>query len=222
MTPAVSRETPLPPSSAAAIFGDGLEQAVRYAELLCSAGVERGLIGPREVSRIWERHLLNCAVAADVAPPGASVADVGSGAGLPGLVWAIQRPDLAITLIEPMLRRTRFLGEAVQRLGVPQVDVVRARAEEFSPTRRFDLVTARAVAPLERLVRWCVPLVRPGGIVAAFKGDNAQEELEAASSTLRRLGATDSRIEIYGGTVMEFPTRMVVLRVTPPDGESPS
>lgn len=214
MTPAVSRETPPPPSSAAAVFGVALSQAARYAELLSSIGVERGLIGPREVPRIWDRHLLNCGVAATLPSSGSSVGDVGSGAGLPGLIWALQRPDISVTLIEPKLRRAQFLAEAVASLGVRNVDVLRARAEELHRRRRFDLVTARAVAPLERLSRWCIPLVRAGGAFAAFKGDGAQQELETASSTLRRLGATDARVETYGEGVMEFPTRVVVLTVT--------
>jgi 16S rRNA (guanine527-N7)-methyltransferase len=213
VTSAVSRETPPPPAAAAAVFGDSLERAVDYAGLLASIGVERGLLGPREVPRIWDRHLLNCAVAASIPSTGSQVADVGSGAGLPGLVWAIQRPDLAVTLIEPMLRRVRFLEEAVEDLGLANAEVVRARAEELHPGRRFDVVTARAVAPLERLGRWCLPLVQPGGTLAAFKGENAQAELEAAASTLRRLGATDSRVATYGEDVMEFPTRVVLVSV---------
>jgi 16S rRNA (guanine527-N7)-methyltransferase len=213
VTSAVSRETPPPPAAAAAVFGDSLERAVDYAGLLASIGVERGLLGPREVPRIWDRHLLNCAVAASIPSSGSQVADVGSGAGLPGLVWAIQRPDLAVTLLEPMLRRVRFLEEAVEDLDLANAEVVRARAEELHPVRRFDVVTARAVAPLERLGRWCLPLVQPGGTLAAFKGENAQAELEAAASTLRRLGATDSRVATYGEDVMEFPTRVVLVSV---------
>jgi 16S rRNA (guanine527-N7)-methyltransferase len=216
VTPAVSRETPPPPSSAAAVFGESLDPVERYAELLATTGVERGLIGPREVPRIWDRHLLNCGVVAALPARASTAADVGSGAGLPGMVWALQRPDVALTLIEPKLRRAQFLDEVVEALGISNVEVLRARAEELRQGRRFDLVTARAVAPLERLARWCVPLVRPGGVLAAFKGDGAQEELEAASSTLRRLGATDARVEIYGETVMKFPTRVVLATVTQP------
>lgn len=214
MTPAVSRETPAPPPAAAAVFAEELPGAIGYAELLASDGVERGLIGPREVPRLWERHLLNCAVAADVAPEGSRVADVGSGAGLPGVVWAIRRPDLTVTLIEPMLRRVRFLEEAVEALGLRNVSVLRARAEELHGRHRFDVVTARALAPLERLARWCAPLVRPGGLLAAVKGESAQGELEEASSTLQAVGATAARVETYGDDVMEFPTRVVVMTVT--------
>lgn len=220
MRSAVSRETPPPPSTASAVFGDALNRAVQYAELLTSIGVDPGLLGPREVPRLWERHLLNCAVAASIPPTGSRVADVGSGAGLPGLVWALRRPDLTLTLVEPMLRRVRFLTEAVDALGVPNVEVVRARAEELRGERRFDVVTARAVAALDRLAGWCVPLCRRDGLVAAFKGDGAQEEIEAASSTLRRLGATDPRVATYGEDVLELPTRVVLLTVTAPPARS--
>jgi 16S rRNA (guanine527-N7)-methyltransferase len=159
------------------VFASRLPVAERYADWLAEAGVVRGLIGPREVPRLWERHLLNCAVVADAIPQGASVADVGSGAGLPGVVLAVRRPDLRVTLIEPLLRRTTFLQEVVDDLGLDQVEVVRGRAEELHGTRRFDVVTSRAVAPLERLLAWCLPLCAPGGAVLAMKGASASEEL---------------------------------------------
>src|SRR5689334_11355452 len=160
----VSRETP--PSSAAGVFAHRLMLAERYVDMLATAGVERGLIGPREVPRLWTRHVLNCAVVVPRIPAGATVADVGSGAGLPGLVWAIARPDLEVTLIEPLLRRTIFLEEAVADLGLESVTVIRARAEDVDQT--FDVVTARAVASLEKLGSWCLPLVRPGGVLLAL------------------------------------------------------
>jgi 16S rRNA (guanine527-N7)-methyltransferase len=140
--------------------------------------VERGIIGPREVPRIWGRHLLNCAVVAEPGgpvPPGASVIDIGSGGGLPGLVWAICRSDLSVVLLEPLLRRTTFLAEAVDDLGLGNVEVVRGRAEEYGGFA--DIVTARAVAPLDRLVAWCLPLVRPGGALLALKGASVAEEI---------------------------------------------
>lgn len=213
MTRAVSRETPPPPPPPAAgeIFGAALDGVIAYADLLGSAGVERGLIGPREVPRLWERHLLNCAVVAPAFEPSASVADIGSGAGLPGLVLALCRPDLRVTLVEPMLRRVRFLEEAVSDLGLGSVEIVRARAEELRGGRRYDAVTARALAPLDRLGGWCLPLVRPGGTLLAFKGESATSELEAAFSILRGLGATDARVAIYGEGVLEVPTRVVVI-----------
>ncbi len=157
----VSRETPPAPESARGVFPvDRLPLAERYAELLATEGVVRGLIGPREAPRLWERHLLNCAVLAELLPEGATVCDIGSGAGLPGLVVAIARPDLRVTLVEPLLRRTTFLDEVVDELGLAgSVEVVRGRAEELHGARTFDVVTSRAVAPLERLLAWSMPLV---------------------------------------------------------------
>src|SRR5690625_1728114 len=141
------------PDGAADVFGAGLETARRYATLLAGPGVERGLLGPREVDRLWERHLLNCAVLAEVVESGERVVDIGSGAGLPGLALAIARPDLTVTLVEPLLRRSTFLGEAVAELGLP-VAVVRGRAEDavvLAEVGGADAVTSRAVAPLDRL-----------------------------------------------------------------------
>ncbi|WP_376707657.1 16S rRNA (guanine(527)-N(7))-methyltransferase RsmG [Nocardioides alcanivorans] len=135
--------------------------AERYAAWLADAGTVRGLIGPREVPRLWERHLVNCAVLADAIPEGVRVCDIGSGAGLPGLVLAIVRPDLDITLVEPLLRRTTFLTEVVDDLGLDQVTVWRGRADEFAEKHAFDVVTSRAVAPLDRLLTWSMPLVSP-------------------------------------------------------------
>jgi 16S rRNA (guanine527-N7)-methyltransferase len=213
VTPAVSRETPPAPPAARELFGAGLELARSYADALATVGVERGLIGPREIVRLWERHLLNCAVASAVAPDDARVADVGSGAGLPGVVWALHRRDLDVTLIEPMARRVQFLEEAVSRLGLSNVQIARARAEEMHGDYAYDVVTARAVAPLDRLARWCLPLVRPGGVLAAFKGASAECEVIEASSTVRRLGATAVRVATYGEDVLEIPTRVVEIEV---------
>jgi 16S rRNA (guanine527-N7)-methyltransferase len=187
------------------VFADRLPVAERYVDLLISAGVERGLIGPREVPRIWERHVLNCAVVVPRVPQGATVADVGSGAGLPGLVWAIARPDLHVTLIEPLLRRTVFLEEVVDVLGLDQVTVLRARAEDVDD--RFDVVTARAVAPLEKLARWCLPLVRPGGVLLALKGRTAEEEVASSRVSLHKMGATDIVVTSHGD--LQVPTTVV-------------
>jgi 16S rRNA (guanine527-N7)-methyltransferase len=184
-----------------------LPLAERYAELLATDGVVRGLIGPREAPRLWERHLINCAVLEEVIPDGAAVADVGSGAGLPGLVLAIARPDLRMTLVEPLLRRTRFLDEVVDELGLGEhVTVVRARAEELAGTRTFDVVTARAVAPLERLARWCLPLVSPHGELVAMKGSTAVEEVEKAGPALRALGCSSPIVVELGKGVVAEPT----------------
>lgn len=201
----VSRETPPPPAVAAGVFHDRLDAVVRYAEILSHAGVERGMIGPREVPRLWDRHLLNSGVVLPRLPQGATVADVGSGAGLPGLVWAIGRPDLHVTLIEPLLRRTTFLEEVVADLDLTNVRVLRARAEEVDET--FDVVTARAVAALDKLAKWCMPLVRPGGVLLALKGRSAAEEVRDAKRTLGRLGASGTVIRTYGD--LEVPTTVV-------------
>ena len=199
----VSRETP--PSSAAGVVGDRLPVAERFVDLLASVGVERGLIGPREVPRLWERHIMNCAVVVPRVPVGASVADVGSGAGLPGVVWAIARPDLEMTLIEPLLRRTIFLDEAVEALGLDWVTVLRSRAEDVD--ERFDVVTARAVAPLERLATWCLPLVRPGGVLLALKGRTAEDEVASSRVSLHKMGATDIVVSSHGD--LQVPTTVV-------------
>ena len=197
------------------MFGSALAAAIRYAELLVGAGVDRGLIGPRETARIWDRHLLNCAVVAEGIPPGAAVVDVGSGAGLPGLVLALVRPDLSLVLVEPLERRAEFLQEAVDLLGLRQVRVTRARAEELGPMAA-DIVTARAVAPLGKLAGWCLPLLRPGGTLLALKGARAADELAAAEPVLRRLGATAWRIAPMGLDVLEHPTTVVVVTAGDP------
>ena len=160
---------------------------------LADAGTVRGLIGPREVPRLWERHVLNSAVIEELVPHRARVADIGSGAGLPGLVLAIRRPDLSVTLIEPLLRRTTFLDEVITDLGLDNVMVIRGRAED--PTvlgtlgGSFDVVTSRAVAPLQRLAQWSLPLVRAGGLFLPMKGSSATDELVQARSALTGLGA---------------------------------
>ncbi|MFM9134487.1 MAG: 16S rRNA (guanine(527)-N(7))-methyltransferase RsmG [bacterium] len=184
-----------------------------YAALLAGAGVERGLIGPREVPRLWTRHLLNCAVVAPLVAEGASVVDVGSGAGLPGLVWAIVRPDLRVTCVEPLLRRATFLEESVAALGLGErVSIVRARAEEVPRSGsglRGDVVTARAVAPLDRLASWAVPLVAPGGELLALKGRTALDEVEAARATLERLGVREVEVVECGQGIVDPATTVV-------------
>jgi 16S rRNA (guanine527-N7)-methyltransferase len=181
------------PASAAAVFGPALPAATAYAGLLATRGVTQGLLGPREVPRLWDRHLLNCAVVAElIEPPRGTLVDLGSGAGLPGLVLAMVLPDMPVTLLEPMERRCRFLTECVAELGLTNVSVLRGRAEDV--TIRTDVVTARAVAPLPRLADLAMGLVRPGGMVLAIKGRTAAEELKAAGPVLRRIGARDARV----------------------------
>ena len=180
---------------------DRLPLAERYADLLATDGVVRGLIGPREVPRLWDRHLMNCALLSDLIPAGASTCDIGSGAGLPGLVLAIARTDLAVTLVEPLLRRTTFLEEVVAELGLDHVEVVRGRADSLHGRRRFDVVTARAVAPLDRLVRWSMPLVEPNGALIAMKGSSAGEEVVAAREVLAELGCAEPEVIALGATL---------------------
>jgi len=185
----VSRETPPVPNAARGAFpSDRFPLAQRYAELLATAGVERGLIGPREAPRLWERHLLNCLALSSAVPEGASVVDLGSGAGLPGLVLAIARPDLDVTLVEPLLRRSTFLEEVVGELGLTTASVLRERAEALHGGRRYDVVTARALAPLDRLLGWAMPLVSPQGSLLAMKGSSAADEITRAAGALSALG----------------------------------
>ena len=184
----VSRETPSTPELARRAFSsERLPLAERYVELLSTAGVERGLIGPREAPKLWSRHVLNCLAVATAVPVGATVADLGSGAGLPGLVLAIGRPDLRVTLVEPLQRRITFLDEVVDELGLDRVRTVRGRAEELHGRERFDVVTARALAPLDRLLGWAMPLVAASGSLLAMKGSSARDEIAAAGGQLRRL-----------------------------------
>lgn len=191
----VSRETPAIPDR----WGFAVQGLTAYHDQLAGAGLERGLIGPREVDRLWERHILNSAALEVLIPEGVSVIDVGSGAGLPGIPLALVRPDLSVVLLEPLLRRANFLSETVELLGIAdRVTVVRGRAED-GDVPPADIVTARAVAPLERLVKWCWPLVKPGGSIVALKGEKAQQEVEEAGPTLRKLGLT-TRIESVGNT----------------------
>jgi len=193
------------------LFGERLAIATAFARLLAGSAVERGLIGPREASRLWERHLLNCAPVTELIGYGESVIDVGSGAGLPGLVVAIARPDLTVTLVEPLQRRVTWLTEAVEELGLEtSVSVHRGRADgasaELAPA---DVVTARAVAPLDRLARWCLPLVRPGGLLLALKGESVVQDVAAAGPALRELGASSWDVRLCGVGVLPSPTRVV-------------
>jgi 16S rRNA (guanine527-N7)-methyltransferase len=213
----VSRETPPAPASARGVFRSSLPTAEQYAQLLATEGVLRGLIGPRETPRLWERHLLNCAVLSEVIPPGVTVADVGSGAGLPGLVLAIARDDLQLTLVEPLQRRTVFLEEAVSRLGLDNVEVVRARAEELHGRARFQVVTSRAVAPLGRLLDWSMPLVEAGGAMLAMKGATAADEVERAGRQLRRHRAGEVSVLTVGGGLLDPPTTLVRVAAAPAD-----
>ncbi|MGI8948126.1 MAG: 16S rRNA (guanine(527)-N(7))-methyltransferase RsmG [Ornithinimicrobium sp.] len=212
-----------PPRAAAEIFGERLPLAVQYAEMLAATGIEHGLIGPREGPRLWERHLLNCAVIESLLPHQCRVLDVGTGAGLPGIVLAIARPDLQITLIEPLERRTRWLEAAVDQLRLSQVSVRRGRAQDLAGRMQVPVVTARAVAPLELLVAWAWPLLCAQGRLLALKGQTAQTELEESRPALNRLGVEHARVIEVGGDVIQPPTRVIdVMRSAAPGPEAPS
>jgi 16S rRNA (guanine527-N7)-methyltransferase len=203
----VPRETD---TAAEKLFGDRLAIAQIYAEALATTGAERGLIGPREVPRIWDRHLLNCVALAELIPADVELADIGSGAGLPGLPIAIARPDVTVYLVEPLLRRVVWLREVVLQLGLSNVEIIRSRANAVAETgRTFDVVTARAVAPLAGLLDLCLPLVRPGGELLAMKGDSAAEELVEAEPTLKQLGAVEWSVAVCGEHVLATPTTVV-------------
>jgi 16S rRNA (guanine527-N7)-methyltransferase len=182
---------PPPPALAEVVFGARLPLAVRYASWLAGPGVERGLIGPREAQRLWPRHLLNCVAAAALIPRGSHVVDLGSGAGLPGIVLAIARPDLRVTLVEPMQRRVTFLDEVCSDLSLVGVETRRARADDLSSARlNADIVTARAVAPVDRLAALAAPLLRASGQLLAIKGSAATAEVSAGWHAVQRAGMT--------------------------------
>lgn len=202
------------PAIAAEIFGDNLDKAVEYHRLLATDGSIRGFMGPREIPRLWDRHILNCAVIGEAMPEGATVADIGSGAGLPGIPLALARPDLQIILIEPLLKRSVFLGEVKEELGLDNVTVIRGRAEEKavrSQLPRIDVVTSRAVAPLGKLAGWSLPLLRPGGNMIAMKGASVAEEVERDLKLIAKAGG--GKITIFEvGAELEEPTTLIQIR----------
>jgi 16S rRNA (guanine527-N7)-methyltransferase len=200
--------------AAATLFGPRLDIAQRYAEMLAGAGVERGLLGPREVDRLWDRHLLNSAAVSELLDPGERIVDIGSGAGLPGLPLAIARPDLEIVLLEPLLRRSDFLREVVAELGLP-VDVVRGRAEEPWVREQIgekDAAVSRAVAALDKLTKWSMPLLRTGGRMIAIKGDRAPDEVRQHRRVMEATGAVDVRVVTCGANYLRPPATVVSAR----------
>lgn len=199
------------PSVAADLFGDRIDVARAFTDALAREGEERGLIGPLELPRLWTRHILNSAIAAPLFH--GSVADVGSGAGLPGLVLAIARPDVQWTLIEPMERRTTWLNEQVVALELSNVTVLRARAEDVRPPDGFDVVTARAVSALRTLIPWTAPLVRDGGELTLLKGMNAANEIDGAQKQIKKFRLSDVHVEVLGEGVIPETTRVVRARV---------
>jgi len=202
------------PGVAATLFGSRLDRAQRYAEILAGAGVERGLLGPREVDRLWDRHILNSAAIAELLETGERVADIGSGAGLPGIPLALARPDLRVTLIEPLLRRSEFLREVVDDLGL-DMTIVRGRAEELSVRQQvgeMDAVVSRAVASLDKLTEWSMPLLRLDGRMAAIKGERAEQEIREHRRVMASLGAVDVRVMRCGADYLDQPATAVVAR----------
>ena len=200
-------------AAAEAVFGERLPLAERYVQHLATTGIERGLIGPREVPRLWSRHVLNCAVVQEYIAPNVSVADVGSGAGLPGLCLAIARPDLKLTLIEPLERRVIWLNEVIEDLGLENVTVMRSRAEQAVGAVDADVVTARAVSALVGLLDITLPILRGTGELLALKGRSAAEEITKAKKKLNRYGARETEILTAGGDLLEEPTTVVRVRL---------
>ncbi len=195
------------------IFKDRLPLAERYVDHLATSGIDRGLLGPREIPRLWDRHVLNCAVVVQLIATDARVADIGSGAGLPGLTFAIARPDLVLTLVEPLERRVQWLEEVVSDLGLSNVRILRGRAEQFIGQISADVVTARAVSALANLASLTMPLLGDGGEVLAIKGRSAHLEVEKAEKVIRRLGGTTVKIQTVGEDLLEQPTTVVRIEV---------
>jgi 16S rRNA (guanine527-N7)-methyltransferase len=193
------------------MFGNQLAIAEHYAAILATTGVARGILGPREAPRVWDRHILNCVAIAELIPRDQKLIDVGSGAGLPGLVLALARPDLYVTLFEPLLRRHIFLQQVIAELALPNVHNVRHRAGAGPADVSAHVVTARAVAPLERLVEWCIPLLRRGGRLLAIKGKGADEELKSVETTLRAHKVSMARVVRSGVGILSSPTVVIEL-----------
>lgn len=205
-------EVPTPPDAVTAIFGEATEAAIQYAQILAGAGVERGLLGPREVSRVWDRHVLNSAVVAELVEPNEQIADIGSGAGLPGIPLALARPDIHVTLVEPLLRRSDFLREVIDELGI-NCRVVRGRAEDRAvrdEVGESDAVVSRAVASLDKLTKWSSPLLRSGGRMLAIKGERAEDEVREHRRAMTALGMTEVKVMRCGARFVDPPVTVVV------------
>lgn len=205
----MTTDLPAAPDGARRFFGGRLPHAESFAQALADTGVSHGLIGPREVPILWERHILNCAVVEDAFPEGARIIDVGSGAGLPGLALAVARPDLELHLVEPMQRRTDWLQDVIREIGLDNTTVHRGRAEEFAGQLAAPFVTARAVARLDKLARWCFPLAEDRGVLVAMKGRSAADELATTTKQLRKMGLVEALVTPHGGTVLDEPTLTV-------------
>ncbi len=206
---------PVPPTPSVAhdVFGSRTPLAERFVALLAGTGISHGLIGPREAPRLWDRHVLNCAVVHPLFAAGAEMADVGSGAGLPGLVLAIARPDLQLHLVEPLQRRTAWLARTVEDLELDNVTIHQGRAESLWGHRRFPYVTARAVARIGDLTRWCLPLLEAGGSLHALKGSRAEAELAEDQGAVAAAGGVTSTVQRFGAGIVDPPTIVVSVRV---------
>lgn len=217
----MKQELIAPPPMAADLFGPRFDLATRYVQLLAETGIAHGLIGPRERPRLWDRHVINCALISPAFGPDSAVIDVGSGAGLPGIVLAIMRPDLHVLLVERLHRRTIWLQRTLDELALPNVEVHLGRAESLWNSALVDHVTARAVARLQTLAGWCLPLLRPGGSLLAIKGENAQSELDADRDALVRLGAVELGVERYSAGGQDAPGTVLVRIVVGEDQLGP-
>ncbi len=207
-------------TAAQALYGEHLPAARAYVEHLATSGIERGLIGPREVPRLWDRHVLNCAALAPLLPVGTTVADVGSGAGLPGLALAIARPDVEFVLIEPLERRCIWLQEVIDDLALENVTILRGRSEQFFGQVKADVVTARAVSALAHLVTLTLPLLQGQGSLLALKGRSAQEEIEKAEKNIKKLKGKNARVFTVGDDLLPEPTTIVQIDVGRHDAEA--
>lgn len=210
----MSEDLPPAPAVAHQLFGAAYDRVVEYVRMLATDGVVRGLVGPREVPRLWDRHVVNCAVVSELIGPGERVADVGSGAGLPGIVLALARPDLQVVLVEPLARRTVFLEECRTALRIENLTVYRGRAEQPETVKaigRVDVVTSRAVASLDKLAAWCLPLLRPDGRMLAIKGESAATEVEKHRAEVARRGGTRIEVKRCGIGVVEPPATVIVV-----------
>lgn len=207
---------PVTPAAAERVFGPRLELAEHFVRVLADTGISHGLIGPREAPRLWDRHVLNCAIAHLVIPQlevSQAVIDVGSGAGLPGLALAIARPDLHLHLVEPLARRTGWLSGTVAELGLTNVTVHTARAEALWDRIDAPWVTARAVSTIVQLAEWTLPLLQPRGTLLALKGSKAHDELEQGRTALTRLGAVNASVVELGAELLDEPTTLITVTI---------
>lgn len=197
-------------TSSKAALAESQTTLQRYEAILKREGDTRGLLGPRELEIVWDRHILNCLTLVELIPLNSTVADIGSGAGLPGIVLAIARPDLAVTLVEPTLRRVEFLNETKAELNLENLSIIQGRAEDLIKGQKFEIVTARAVAPMKKLLNLCLPLLKPGGYLLALKGEKANIELTEALEQISKWNATSLGVVKLGLEINTQATAVVV------------